>query len=133
MKRIIIAFIFLAISVCIGIFSQNRTERICNNMLIRIEELAKDLEETTINGNHDKKIDFYNATKNLNDSWEENSTFFYFFFNNNEIKALETNIEKLPEHAKNGEYEASYLCIIECLEELEYIKNSTKLKWDNVF
>ena len=133
MKRIFIAFIFIGISICIGIFSQNRTDQICNNMIIRIESLTKELEQVSETENHDKRINFYNSTINLKDSWEENSTFFYFFFKNDELKTLETNIEKLEEHAKNGEYESSYLCIIECLEELEYIKNSTKLKLNNVF
>ena len=78
-------------------------------------------------------MNFYETTTELKSLWEENSDFFYFFFNNDDIKTIETNIEKLPEHSKNGELESSYLCLVECLEELEYLKNNTRLTFSNIF
>ena len=85
------------------------------------------------NSSHQKRINFYKTTTELQVLWEKNSDFFYFFFNNDDIKELELNIEKIPEHAKNGDLETTYLCLVECMEELEYIKNSVKLNFDNVF
>ena len=133
MKRVIIAVIFIALSIYTGIYSLNETTKICNNMLSRIETITEYNTDILENDNYDKRVEFYKKTINLHDAWEENSKFFYFFFNNDDIKQIETNIEKLPEHAKNGDLESTYLCLIECLEEFEYIKNSVKLNWDNVF
>lgn len=133
MKRVIIAIFFIALSIYIGVYSLNETTKICNNMIARIETITEYNTDILENNNHDKRVEFYKKTQNLHDAWEENSKFFYFFFNNDDIKELELNIEKLPEHAKNGDLETTYLCLVECLEELEYIKNSVKLNWDNVF
>lgn len=133
MKRIIIAIIFIAISVIIGIYSTNETDKRCRRMESRINsaiELNTEILETST---HDKRIEFYNMTKNLNDAWEETSQFFYFFFNNDDIKDIETNIEKLPTHAKSGDIESTYLCLVEVLEEFEYLKNSTKPDFNNIF
>ncbi len=133
MKRVIIAIFFIALSIYIGVYSLNETTKICNNMISRIETMTEHNTDILENNNHDKRVEFYNKTQNLHDAWEENSKFFYFFFNNDDIKELELNIEKLPEHAKSGDLESTYLCLVECLEELEYIKNSVRLNWDNVF
>jgi HD superfamily phosphohydrolase len=133
MKRVIIAIFFIALSIYIGVYSLNKTTKICNNMISRIDTITKYNTDILENDNHDKRVEFYNKTQSLHDIWEENSKFFYFFFNNDDIKQLETSIEKLPEHAKNGDLESTYLCLVECLEEFEYIKNSVKLNWDNVF
>ena len=56
-----------------------------------------------------------------------------FTVEDGKVKTIETNIEKLPEHSKNGELESSYLCLVECLEELEYLKNNTRLTFSNIF
>lgn len=133
MKRVIIAIVLISVSVYTGVYSLNETKRICNNMISRIDTITKYNTDILENDNHDKRVEFYNKTQSLHDVWEENSKFFYFFFNNDDIKQIETNIEKLPEHAKNGDLESTYLCLVECLEEFEYIKNSVKLNWDNVF
>lgn len=133
MKRVVIAIVFIALSIYIGMYSLNETTKICNNMILRIETITDFNTEILENNNHDKRIEFYNKTLNLHDAWEENSKFLYFFFNNDDIKEIEINIEKLPEHAKNGDLEEAKQCLVECLEELEYIKSSVKLSWDNVF
>ena len=133
MKRVIIAIIFITLSIYIGIYSYNKTNKVCNNMISRIETLTKQNNEIIESSNHDKRIEFYEKTVNFRNLWEDNSEFFYFFFNNDDIKQIETNIEKLPEHAKNGDLESTYLCLVECLEEFEYITNSVKLNLDNVF
>lgn len=133
MKRVLIAVIFIALSIYIGIYSLNETTKICNNMMSRIEGITKYNTEILENDSHDKRVELYNKTVKFHDAWEENSKFFYFFFNNDDIKQIETNIEKLPEHAKNGDLEAAYLCLVECLEEFEYIKSNVKLNFDNVF
>lgn len=133
MKRVIIAIVLISVSVYTGIYSLNETKRICNNMISRIDTITEYNTDILENDNHDKRVEFYKKTQNLHDVWEENSKFFYFFFNNDDIKQLELNIEKLPEHAKNGDLETTYLCLVECMEELEYIKNSVKLNFDNVF
>ena len=133
MKRVIIAIVLISVSVYTGVYSLNETERICNNMISRIDTITEYNTDILENDNHDKRVEFYKKTQNLHDVWEENSKFFYFFFNNDDIKQLELNIEKLPEHAKNGDLETTYLCLVECKEEIEYIKNSVKLNLDNVF
>lgn len=133
MKRLIIAIIFIALSIYIGIYSYNKTNKACNNMISRIETLTKQNNEIIENNNHDKRVEFYEKTINFHNLWEDNSKFFYLFFNNDDIKEIEINIEKLPVHAKNGELEETKKCLVECLEELEYIKNSVKLDFDNVF
>ncbi len=133
MKRVIIAIVLISVSVYTGVYSLNETKRICNNMISRIDTITEYNTDILENDNHDKRVEFYKKTQNLHDVWEENSKFFYFFFNNDDIKQLELNIEKLPEHAKNGDLETTYLCLVECMEELEYIKNSVKLNFDNVF
>ena len=133
MKRVIIAIFFIALSIYIGVYSLNKTTKICNNMISRIETATEYNTDILENDNHDKRVEFYKKTVSLHDVWEENSKFFYFFFNNDDIKELELNIEKIPEHAKNGDLETTYLCLVECKEELEYIKNSVKLNLDNVF
>ena len=133
MKRHIIAIFFIALSIYIGVYSLNKTTKICNNMISRIETATEYNTDILENDNHDKRVKFYKKTVSLHDIWEENSKFFYFFFNNDDIKTIETNIEKLPEHSKNGELESSYLCLVECLEELEYMKNNTRLTFSNIF
>ncbi len=133
MKRIFIAIFFILLSVFIGIYSLSETEKICNKMIIEIEEATKENIEVTESSGHQKRLDFYKTTTELKSFWEKNSDFFYFFFNNDDIKTIETNIEKLPEHAKNGDLESSYLCLVECLEELVYLKNNTELTLSNVF
>ncbi|MBR2876857.1 MAG: DUF4363 family protein [Clostridia bacterium] len=133
MKRLIIAVIFIAFSIILGVYSLTKTTRLCNNMIIRIESATKDNTEILENSSHEKRINFYNSLVSLNDIWEENSDFFYYFFNNDDIKTIETNIEKLPVHAKNGDLESTYLCLVECLEEFEYIKNSSSLELNNIF
>ncbi len=133
MKRVIIAIVLISVSVYTGVYSLNETKRICNNMISRIDTITQYNTDILENDNHDKRVEFYNKTQSLHDVWEENSKFFYFFFNNDDIKQLETSIEKLPEHAKNGDLETTYLCLVESKEELEYIKNSVKLNWDNIF
>ena len=110
-----------------------KTEKICNKMMVEIEEATKENKDALESNSHQKKVNFYETTTELKSLWEENSDFFYFFFNNDDIKELELNIEKIPEHAKNGDLETTYLCLVECKEELEYIKNSVKLNLDNVF
>ncbi|MBR3789075.1 MAG: DUF4363 family protein, partial [Clostridia bacterium] len=124
MKRVIIAIVLISVSVYTGVYSLNETKRICNNMISRIDTITEYNTDILENDNHDKRVEFYKKTVSLHDVWEENSNFFYFFFNNDDIKQLELNIEKLPEHAKNGDLETTYLCLVECMEELEYIKNS---------
>ncbi len=133
MKRLIIAIIFIGLSIYIGIYSYNKTNKVCNNMISRIQTLTKQNNEIIENSNHDKRVEFYEKTVNFHYLWEENSKFFYFFFNNDDIKEIEMNIEKLPEHAKDGNSEEAQQCLVECLEELEYIKNSVKLDFDNIF
>ncbi len=133
MKRIFIAIFFILISVLIGIYGLFETEKICDKMIIEIEEATKEHREITENSSHQKRIDFYKTTTELKTLWEKNSDFFYFFCNNDDIKTVETNIEKLPEHAKNGDLESAYLCLVECLEEFVYLKNNTKLTFSNIF
>ena len=133
MKRVIIAIVFIVTSIVTGIYSTNETDNRCNRMESRINSAIKLNTEILENNNHNKRIEFYNTTKSLNDAWEENSRFFYFFFNNDDIKDIETNIEKLPEHAKNGDLESAYLCLVECLEEFVYLKNNTRLTFNNMF
>jgi len=132
-KRVIIAIIFIGISIAIGVYSLNETTRICNNMIFRIENATEDNTEILENDSHDKRVEFYSTLVNLSDAWEENSEFFYLFFSNEDLKMIETNIEKLPTHAKNGDLESTYLCLVECLEEFEYIKNNGTPSWDNIF
>ena len=86
-------------------------------MILRIETLTKQNNEIIENSNHDKRVEFYEKTINFHNLWEDNSKFFYLFFNNDDIKEIEINIEKLPEHAKNGELEETKQCLVECLEE----------------
>ena len=133
MKRVIIAIVFIVTSIVTGIYSTNETDNRCNRMESRINSAIKLNTEILENNNHNKRIEFYNTTKSLNDAWEENSRFFYFFFNNDDIKDIETNIEKLPTHAKSGDIESTYLCLVEVLEEFEYLKNSTKPDFNNIF
>lgn len=133
MKRVIIAIVFIAVSIVIGIYSAKETEKRCNKLESRIDIAVKLNTEILENSSHDKRIEFYNTMENLNDAWEENSQFFYFFFNNDDIKEIETNFEKLPTHAKSGDIESTYLCLVEVLEELEYLKNSTRPDLNNIF
>ena len=133
MKRIFFAIFFILISVLIGLYGLTKTEKICNKMMVEIEEATKENKDALESNSHQKKVNFYETTTELKSLWEENSDFFYFFFNNDDIKTIETNIEKLPEHSKNGELEPSYLCLVECLEELEYLKNNTRLTFSNIF
>ena len=133
MKRIFIAIIFISFAVIMGAYSTIKTDRLCNDITQKIEIMTKENTDILKENNHDKRIDFYKSTVKLNEFWEENSDFFYFFFNNDEIKAIETNIEKLPQHAKNGDLESAYLCLVEALEEFEYLKNNSALNFDNIF
>lgn len=133
MKRIFFAIFFILISVLIGLYGLKETEKNCNRMIVEIEEATKENKVVIESSSHQRKVDFYKTTTELKALWEENSDFFYFFFDNDDIKTIETNIEKLPEHSKNGELEASYLCLVECLEELEYLKNNTRLTFSNIF
>lgn len=133
MKRIFIAIIFISFAVIMGAYSTIKTDRLCNDITKKIEIMTKDNTDILKENNHDKRIDFYKSTIELNEFWEESSDFFYFFFNNDEIKAIETNIEKLPQHAKNGDLESAYLCLVEALEEFEYLKNNSALNFNNIF
>lgn len=133
MKRIFIAIFFILLSVSIGVYSLMETEKICNKMIFEIEYATKENIDVTKNSSHQKRINFYKTTTELQVLWEKNSDFFYFFFNNDDIKTIETNIEKLPEHAKNGDLESAYLCLVECLEEFIYLKSNTKLTFSNIF
>ena len=133
MKRIFIAIIFISFAVIMGAYSTIKTDRLCNDITKKIEIMTKDNTDILKENNHDKRIDFYKSTIELNEFWEENSDFFYFFFNNDEIKAIETNIEKLPQHAKNGDLESAYLCLVEAMEEFEYLKNNSALNSNNIF
>lgn len=133
MKRIFIAVFLIISSAFIGIYGSFETKRTCEAIVIEIEEATKENKNISENSGHVKRINFYNTTLELKALWEENSDFFYFFFNNDDIKAIEINIEKLPEHAKNGDLESAYLCLIECKEELVYLKNNTELTFSNIF
>ncbi len=133
MKRVIIAIIFITLSIVVGIYSMNETTSKCNRMMSRIEKGIKESTELQESNNHDKKIEFYNSMESLNDAWEENSKFFYFFFNNDEIRDIEINIEKLPTHAKCGNIEEANLCLVEALEDFEYLKNSSVVNLNNIF
>lgn len=133
MKRIFIAIFFITLSVLIGIFGLFETERICNKMIIEIEQATEENKKVTEDNSHQGRLNFYDTANELNARWEENSDFFYFFFNNDDIKNIETNIEKLPTHAKNGDFESAYLCLVECLEDLEYVKNSVSPSFNNIF
>lgn len=133
MKRIIIAFVLIGFSIYVGVFSLNKTEKICKNMISRIEATLNDLEEVEKSSTHEKRVTLYNTAKNLDDAWEESSLFFYFFFENEEIKEIELNVEKIPVHVKNGDLAATYICLVECREELEYIKSSVTLRFENIF
>ena len=133
MKRIFIAIFFILLSILIGIYSLVETERICNKMIIEVEYAIKENKEVTESNSHQKRVDFYETTTEIKSLWEKNSKFFYIFFNNDDIKTIETNIEKLPEHAKSGDLESTNLCLVESLEELEYLKNNSKLTFSNIF
>ena len=133
MKRIFFAIFFILISVLIGLYGLTKTEKTCNKMMVEIEEATKENKDALESNSHQKKVNFYETTTELKSLWEENSDFFYFFFNNDDIKTIETNIEKLPEHAKNGDLESAYLCLVECLEEFIYLKSNTKLTFSNIF
>ena len=133
MKRIFIAIFFILLSILIGIYSLVETEQICNKMIVEIEYAIKENKEVTESNSHQKRIDFYETTTEIKSLWEKNSKFFYIFFNNDDIKTIETNIEKLPEHAKSGDLESTNLCLVESLEELEYLKNNSKLTFSNIF
>ena len=133
MKRIFIAIFFILLSILIGSYSLVETEQICNKMIIEVEYAIKENKEVTESNSHQKRIDFYETTTEIKSLWEKNSKFFYIFFNNDDIKTIETNIEKLPEHAKSGDLESTNLCLVESLEELEYLKNNSKLTFSNIF
>ena len=133
MKRIFIAIFFILLSILIGVYSLVETEQICNKMIVEIEYAIKENKEVTESNSHQKRIDFYETTTEIKSLWEKNSKFFYIFFNNDDIKTIETNIEKLPEHAKSGDLESTNLCLVESLEELEYLKNNSKLTFSNIF
>lgn len=133
MKRIFIAIFFILLSILIGIYSLVETEQICNKMIIEVEYAIKENKEVTESNSHQKRVDFYETTTEIKSLWEKNSKFFYIFFNNDDIKTIETNIEKLPEHAKSGDLESTNLCLVESLEELEYLKNNSKLTFSNIF
>lgn len=132
MKRIYIAVFLIFLSVFIGCYSLKKTETICNKMITEIENATKENIELKENSSHQKRIDFYKTTTELQVLWEKNSDFFYFFLNNDDIKTIETNIEKLPEHAKNGDLESAYLSLVECKEEFEYLKSNTKFTFNNI-
>lgn len=132
MKRIFIAVFLIFLSVFIGCYSLKKTETICNKMITEIENATKENIELKENSSHQKRINFYKTTTELQVLWEKNSDFFYFFFNNDDIKTIETNIEKLPEHAKNGDLESAYLSLVECKEEFEYLKINTKFTINNI-
>ena len=133
MKRIFIAIFLIFLSVFIGCYSLNKTETVCNKMIFEIEYAIKENKEVTESNSHQKRVDFYETTTEIKSLWEKNSKFFYIFFNNDDIKTIETNIEKLPEHAKSGNLESTNLCLVESLEELEYLKNNSKLTFSNIF
>lgn len=133
MKRIFIAVFLIFLSVFIGCYSLNKTETICNKMIIEIENATEENIDVKESSGHQKRIDFYKTTTELQVLWENYSDFFYFFFNNDDIKTIETNIEKLPEHAKNGDLESAYLSLVECKEEFVYLKNNTRVTLNNVF
>lgn len=133
MKRIFIAVFLIFLSIYIGSYSLNKTEQLCNKMILEIEKATEENIEVTESSSHTKKVNFYKTTTELKSLWEKDSEFFYYFFNNDDIKTLETNIEKLPEHAKSGDLESAYLCLVECLEELEYLKNNTRITFSNIF
>lgn len=133
MKRIFIAVFLIFLSVFIGCYSLNKTETICNKMIIEIENATEENIDVKESSSHQKRIEFYKTTTELQVLWEKNSDFFYFLFNNDDIKTIETNIEKLPEHAKNGDLESAYLCLVECKEEFVYLKNNSKLTLNNIF
>ena len=133
MKRVFIAIAFIFISVAVGIYSVNTTQRKCNRLISRINTAIELSNEITENDNHNKRIKLYSLAKNLNEAWESESEFFYFFFNNDDLKSIETNIEKIPIHTKNGDIESAYLCLVECSEEFEYLKNSIIPDLNNIF
>lgn len=133
MKRIFIALFLIAASVCIGIFSLNKTTRICSNMISRIQKATEEVTSIKENSSHDKRIELYKSTQALNDAWKESSPFLYFFFDTNSIKSIEISIEKMPVHVKNGDLDATYLCLVDCLEELEFIKSSVAIDIENIF
>ena len=133
MNRFITSVILILISVGIGIFSLTETTKLCNTMTQKIEILIVESEALTEKERNIKKDELYSEMVELNNVWENASGFFYFFFNNDDIKTIETNIKKLPIHAKNGEVEALYLCLVECSEEFQYIKNSSHLNFNNIF
>jgi hypothetical protein len=133
MKRVFIAITFIFISVAVCIYSVNATEKKCNRLMSRINSAIDLSNEITENDSHNKRLKLYTSTKNLNEAWENESKFFYFFFNNDDLKSIETNIEKIPVHAKNGDIESAYLCLVECSEEIEYLKSSIIPNFNNIF
>ena len=133
MKRVFIAITFIFISVALGIYSVNETEKKCNRLMSRINSAIDLSNEITENDSHNKRLKLYTSAKNLNEAWENESKFFYFFFNNDDLKSIETNIEKIPIHAKTGDIESAYLCLVECCEEIEYLKSSIIPNFNNIF
>ncbi len=133
MKRVFIAITFIFISVAVGIYSVNATEKKCNRLMSRINSAIDLSNEITENDSHNKRTKLYTSAKNLNEAWENESKFFYFFFNNDDLKSIETNIEKIPIHAKNGDIESAYLSLVECSEEIEYLKSSITPNFNNIF
>jgi hypothetical protein len=133
MKRVFIAITFIFISVAVGIYSVNETEKKCNRLMSRINSAIDLSKEIAENDSHNKRTKLYTSAKNLNETWENESKFFYFFFNNDDLKSIETNIEKIPIHAKTGDIESAYLCLVECSEEIEYLKSSIIPNFNNIF
>lgn len=134
MKRLIIAIIFIALSLSSGVYIMTKTTNECDEL---INELSEILEyNVAINENsvsHTERIEFYNKTFEVYKLWNEKSSFFHLVFDNSEIKSIEVNMKKLPVHIKNGDLEAGYICASDTLKDLEYLKEASFPTITNIF
>ena len=62
MKRIFIAVFLIFLSVFIGCYSLNKTETICDKMIIEIENATEENIDVKESSGHQKRIDFYKTT-----------------------------------------------------------------------
>ena len=102
-------------------------------MISRLEAVTEDVVDIKQNSTHDKRVELYKKTNSLCDAWDETAFFLYLFFDSDNVKNIELNIKKAPIHVKNGDLDTTYLCLVDCIEELEYIKSSSIPDVENIF
>lgn len=126
MKRLVVAYCFLGVSITLGIIVYFSINNLSNIIIEQAQTCLKIAQE----GDSETLIE---VSEEFNEIWEEIHDRFMLFTSKDNLDALEENIPSLKILAEENAVDIYCEKCMECINTLEVLKKNEKINLGNIF